>query len=456
MQKESLQPDTYTFVLVLKACSSLKALDEGREVHAKVIQCDSESNIFVGSSLIDMYARCGRMEDAFRVFKNMPTHDVVVWNSMIAGYVKTGQGYKALKFFQEMQKVKLEPDALTFVALLNACASMATLEEGRHLHLQVVQKGLEANLFIGSALVDMYVKCGIIEDAYRVFCNLQVHDVVSWSSMITGYVRYGQGEKALELFHQMQKEQVKPDSITFVSVLNACASTVALETGRHIHAQVLRKGLESDIFVGSSLIDMYAKCGSIEDACKVFNNMPFRNAVSWNAMILGFGMHGLGKNTCQMFEQMCQECAELNDATFVCLLAAFSFTGLVDNGCCCFESMTPIYGISMKAEHYSCMVDLLGRSGCLDEATSLIRTMWCPPHACVWRALLCSCRIHGNVKMGELAAKHLLELDPENASGYVLMSNIYAVAGNWESAHNVQQLRSKRHVYKQQGCSCLR
>jgi pentatricopeptide repeat protein len=259
---------------VLNACASVVALEEGRCIHQQIIQSGCESEVFVGSSLVDMYAKCGSIEEAWRVFKEMPSRNVVTWNAMVLGNVKCDQGQKALELFRQMQQEGVQPDSVTFVAVLNACASMVALEEGRCVHKQIIEYGWDSDVFLSNSLVDMYAKCGSIEEAWRVFNKMPSQDVVTWTTMILGHVQCGQGQKALELFQKMQQEGVQPNSVTFVGVLNACASVVVLEEGRYVHQQIIQSGCESEVSVGSSLVDMHAKSGSMKDAWNVFNKLP--------------------------------------------------------------------------------------------------------------------------------------------------------------------------------------
>ncbi|CAN5972805.1 unnamed protein product [Sphagnum jensenii] len=451
MQQEGIKPAPNTFVGVLNACASEVALEEGRHAHEQIIQSGFESDVFVGSSLINMYTKCGSMEDALRVFKEMPSHDVVSWNALIFGHVKYGQGRKSLELFQQMQLAGVELDPVTFVGVLNACASVVTLEEGRHAHEQIIQSGCESNVFVGSSLVNMYAKCGSLEDAQRVFNRMPVRDVVCCNAMIYGHVKCGQGQKALEVFQLMQQEGLKPDPATFIGVLNACTSVLALDEGRLTHEQVICSGYESDVSVSSSLVDMYAKCGSMEDAWRVFNRMPSHDVVSWTAMIQGHVKCGHGQKALELYQQMQREGVDINDATFVCLLSTCNHASLVYEGLSYFDSMGSVYSISTTVEHYACIVDLLGRSGHLQEALDLIQTMPFQPNAAVWMALLSSCRIHSDVGMGEHIAKQALEADPGNAAGYVLLSNIYAAAGKWDLRANIQQQRKERGMKKNLG-----
>ncbi len=362
-----------------------------------------------------------------------------------------GQHEKTMELFQQMQQEGMTPDRFTFVRVLNSCSSLRALEKGRHVHEQIIQEGCESDVFVRNSLIDMYAKCGAIDDAWKVFNRMTTRTVISWNAMILGHVKCGQGQKALELSQQMQREGVQPDPVTFVGMLNACASVAALEEGRRVHEQIIRSDCESDVFVSCSLVDMYAKCGGIKDAERVFNRMATRDVVSWNAMLVGYAMHGHAKEALEHFESMCQEGIAIDKITFLALLSACNHAGLVDEGLCYFESMHSVYSVSATAEHYACMADLLGRAGHLNKAENLISTMSCKPCVSVWRALLGACRIHGNTEMGERIAKQVVELDPGNTAGYVLLSNIYANAGKWDLVSNIQQQRLARGVKKQPG-----
>ncbi|CAM6025802.1 unnamed protein product [Sphagnum balticum] len=433
-----------------------------------------QEDVSVGNSLVNMYAKCGSMEDAQRVFLKMPSRDVVTWTAMILGHVKCGQGQKALDLFQQMQ----EQDIFVGSSLVDMYVKCGSMEDAQRVfnkipsrdvvtwtamifgfvRCQQGQKALELfqqmqheDVCVGNSLVDMYAKCGSIEDAWRVFNKMPSRDVVTWTTMMLGHLKCGQGQEALELFQQMQKEGVQPNSVTFVGALNACASVAALEEGRCAHERILQSEWHSNIFVGNSLVDMYGKCGSMEDAQRVFNNMPLHDVVSWNAILGGCAMHGHGKEALRHFELMCEEGVKPNDITFVCLLSACGHAGLVDEGLRCFTSMSTVYKISAKLEHYTCTVDLLGRSGRLQEAENMIQALPFRPDGALWMALLGACRIHANVEMGERIAKRVLELEPENASGYVLLSNIYAAAGKRDLCKNIERQRNERGVKKQLG-----
>ncbi|CAK9198006.1 unnamed protein product [Sphagnum troendelagicum] len=410
-------------------------------VHKQLIQSGFESDVFVGSSLVDMYAKCGSIKDAWRVFNKMSSRNVVTWTAMILGHVKCGQGQKALELYEQMQ----QEDVFVGNSLVDMYAKCGSMEDA----WRVFNKMPSRDVVTWTAMILGY--CGNIEDAWRVFNKMPLRNVVTWNAMVLGHVKCGQGQEALKLFQQMQQEGVQPNSVTFVGVLNACASMIALEEGRCVHQHIIRCGWDSDVFVGSSLVDMYAKCGSMEDAWSVFNKMPSRDVVTWTTILGGCAMHGHGKEALKHFERMCEEGVQPDDVTFICLLSACSHAGLVGEGMHCYASMVKDYMISAKLEHYTCMVDLLGRAGHLQEAENMVMAMPCKPHVAVWMALLSACRIHGHVEMAERIAKQILEMEPDNAAVYVLLSDIYAAGGNKHLCQTIEQQRKEKGVKKQPG-----
>eukprot|EP01018_Ginkgo_biloba_P025873 Gb_41753 [translate_table: standard] len=517
MQLAGVNPDPKTFVSVLPACASLAAVEQGMKIHEHIIRSGFQSDIFVQSALVDMYAKCGSIEkarhvfdkmnhrnvvswnsmiagyvqngrvdealslfdkmpardvvswtamiagyaqnghvdEAFKLFQKIPKPNVVSWNAMIAGYAQNGQGEDALNLFRQMKLSGVNPDPKTVASVLPACANLAALEQGMEIHEDIVRSGFQSDVFVESALVDMYAKCGRIEKARYLFDKMHQFNAVSWTAMIAGYVQNGHSDEALKLFRQMQETGAKPESNTFASILPACASLAALEQGMEIHKDIIRCGFQSDVFVGTALVDMYAKCGSIEKARDVFDKMHQRDLVSWNTMIAGYGMHGQGKEALKLFEEMQQSGMNPDHVTLVCVLSACCHAGLVDEGQQYFNCMKKHYHITPAMDHYVCMVDLLGRAGHLDEAQDLINTMPLKPDATMWRCLLGACRVHHNIEVGECVAKRLFDLDPKNAAPYVLLSNIYAAAGRWNDTENVRRMMKDRRIRKTPGCSWI-
>ncbi|KAJ7540625.1 hypothetical protein O6H91_10G023400 [Diphasiastrum complanatum] len=455
MKQEDVRPDNVTFVLLLKACARLAALEQGKQLHSDLIKGGFQSNVIVGSSLVDMYAKCGCTQDARELFNNMSDRDVVSWNAMIAGYAQNGLGKEALALYEQMKQEGVQPDNVTFVLLLKACASLEVLEQGKRLHSDIIKRGFQLDVIVGNTLVDMYAKCGCTEDARELFNNMTERDVVSWNAMIAGYAQNGLGKEALALYEQMKQEGVQPDNVTCVLLLKACACLAALEQGKQIHADIIKRGFQSDVIVGSTLVDMYAKCGCTEDARELFNNMSERNVVSWTAMIAGYAQNGLGKEALALFEQMQREGTKPNEVTYICVLSACAQSRLVDEGRYVFYSMCKNHGVTPTMEHYACMVDLLGRAGCLVDAELFINKMPIQPGSVVWMSLLGAARNHGNVEIGRRAFDRVMKLEPKNAAPYVLLSNIYAAAGRKDELVKIRNEMKDAGVKNMPGCSWI-
>ncbi|GLJ23736.1 hypothetical protein SUGI_0450010 [Cryptomeria japonica] len=456
MKRTGQLADTYTFNFVLKACSALEALEEGRKIHDEIVRVGCESDLYVGNGLVGLYCRCGAMEIARQVFDKMRKRDVVLWNTMIAGYATHGPFEQAVAFFYRMQEESgIKPDTFSFNFVFKACAELSDLEEGKRIHDCVVRSRLGLDIYVGNSLVAMYAKCGNMEVAREIFDSMPDRDVVSWNSIIGGYGNNEECSEALLLFNRMQMEGLKPTRVTMPSVLKALADLAAMQQAKAIHGYVIQRGFDSDVVVGTGLIDLYAKCGSVEIACQVFDKMSKRNVISWSAMIDGYGMHGHGDKALELFVRMEQAGLKPDYVTFVCVLSACSHGGLVDEGWHYFNYMIEYYCIPPREEHYACMVDLLGRAGHLDEAQNFIENIPFEPGVTVWGSLLAACGIHGNIELGEKVAKRVLELDPQNAGRYVLLSNIYAAAGRWDQVIKVRSLMKERMVKKNPGCSLI-
>eukprot|EP01018_Ginkgo_biloba_P003869 Gb_21351 [translate_table: standard] len=525
MQIADIKCNQVTITSLLSACAELRALRQGKEVHNFIMRSGLESDVFVGSVLLGMYARCGSIVDAHGVFEKMSEKDVVSWNLLLSGYVQNGHNDHALNLCHQMQLAGLKPDSVTIATVLSACVKLLDMRHGKNIHSYVIRNGFESDVFVASGLIDMYAKSRSIKNARQVFDKMFQRDVALWNSMIAGYVENGCGEEALKLFQQMQlagvkpnviswntmlagytkngqgfealelfdKMQsagvkpnvitwtsmvtgfaqnghgddalkafcrmqlagVKPNSVTIVSALSACANLAALEQGKDIHAYIIRTGMESDIPVVSALLNMYAKCGSIDNACQLFNKLSEKDTILWNAMITGYAMHGLGEDALSLFNNMKRSGMKPDHFTFIAILSACSHAGLVDEGWLYFDLMKETYLITPSIEHYACMVDLLGRSGQLDEACELINQMPLKPDACVLGALLGACRVHCNVELGEHVAESLFELEPENAGNYVLLSNIYAAAGRWNDAAKVRNMMKEKRLKKRPGYSWI-
>eukprot|EP01018_Ginkgo_biloba_P011341 Gb_31474 [translate_table: standard] len=455
MQRAGFKPDNFTFPFVLKACAGLSALKEAKEIHGHIIRIGFELDIYVRNSLVAVYIKCGSLDIARQLFDRIPIRNVVTWSAIIDGYVQSGHSNEALVLFRKMQLEDVIPNSITIASVLQACAHLAALRRGKQIHGYILRSEVESDVCLETALVDMYARCGKTEIASQVFAKMSQRDVVAWNSMIGGYAQSGHANEAFTHFHKMQLADLIPDSFTVVHVLRACTLIAALQQGKWIHGYTIRRGLDSNVLVGNSLIHMYAKCGSIVIAHHVFDKMRKRDVISWSAMIAGYGMHGHGYEALALFTQMQEAGVKPDYITFICLLSACSHSGLLDEGWQYFDSMIRDYCIIPGVEHYACMVDLLGRSGHLQEALDFIKKMPLEPDVSVWGALLGACRIHNNVELGECVAEHLFELDPEDGGGYVLLSNIYAAGGRWDDVKKVRTLMKDRQLKKTPGCSFI-
>ena len=455
MQLGGFKPNAITYISILNACASAGALEWVKEVHTHAREAGFESDVRVGNALVHMYAKCGSIADAHLAFDKMEERDVVTWNVMIGGLAEHGCGHEAYELFLQMKREGLKPDAFTYASILNACASAGALEWVKEVHTHAREAGFESDVRVGNALVHMYAKCGSIDDARLAFDKMEERDVVTWNVIIGGLAEHGCGHEAYVLFQQMQLEGFKPNAITYMSILNACASAGDLEWVKEVHRHAREAGFESDVRVGNALVHMYAKCGSIADARLTFDKMEERDVVTWNVMIGGLAQHGCGHEALEVFRSMIADGVKPNEISFVAVLSACSHSGLVDEGRRLFLAMTQDYGIEPTVVLCNCMVDVVGRAGHLEEAKLFIDKMPVEPNEATWGALLGACRTYGNVDLGKLAANELLKLEPKDASAYVLLSNIYAAAGKWEEVLWVRTMMQERGIRKEPGRSWI-
>ncbi|KAL0318576.1 UNVERIFIED_CONTAM: Pentatricopeptide repeat-containing protein, chloroplastic [Sesamum angustifolium] len=457
MVEHSVRPDEFTFPSVLKACSKLRALREGEQIHAHIVKLIDGFGCkeFVENSLLYMYACCHRLELARQLFDGMSERSPIAWNSMFAGYVRCGYWAEVVELFQSMLKMGVEFNEVTLITVLTACGKIGDLELGNWIYEYVVANGLMGNDNLITSLVDMYGKCGCVDTARSLFDNMSTRDVVAWSAMISGYSHSNRCKEALALFHDMQKANVEPNEVTMVGVLSSCAFLGALQTGKWVHSYIKKKNLKLTINLGTTLVDFYAKCGCPDRAIEVFKEAPYKNVWTWTALIQGLASNGRGKSALEFFNMMRQEKVEPNDVTFIGILAACSHAGLVDEGRGYFFSMSRDFGIEPRIEHYGCVVDMLGRAGMIEEAYEFIKNMPIKPNAVIWRTLLASCRVHKLVEIGEEALKHALRLEPAHSGDYILLSNLYASVGRSDDAARLRDEMKTHGIKKSPGCSYI-
>ena len=372
----------------------------------------------------------------------------VSWTALITAYMDAGRFQEAVGVARNEFASGMRPDGFTAVRVLTACARVTDLVTGEAVWRLAEQEGIAGSVFVATAALDLYVKCGEMEKAREVFDRMQDKDVVAWSAMVGGYASNGLPREALELFFAMQAEGMRPDCYTVVGALSACTRLGALDLGRRAVGMLRWDEFLDNPVLGTALIDMYAKCGSTAEAWMVFQQMTKRDIIVWNAMILGLGMTGHEKIAFALVGQMEKSGMALNDNTFIGLLCSCTHTGLVKDGRRYFHNMTQSYRISPRVEHYGCMVDLLSRAGLLEEAHQLIEDMPMQANAVIWGALLGGCKIHRDAGLAEHAWKQLIPLEPWNSGNYVMLSNIYSNSGRWEDAAKLRLEMKARGVEK--------
>ncbi|KAK9153525.1 hypothetical protein Sjap_001005 [Stephania japonica] len=481
-------PNKFTFPFLIKAASELAAKRVGMAVHGMAVKGSFDCDVFVLNALIHFYASCGDLVQGYKVFSEMPERDVVSWNSMINALAQDGESLeKVFRVFEGMLGEGAKPNDVTMVGVFSACAKTRNLGYGRWFHSFVVKNGIEKSLILNNAMLDMYTKCESLCNAKRVFENMGKKDIVSWTTMLSGYAKMGEfdaarivfnampcqdiaawnalisayeqnghAKEALALFHELLVSKYsKPDEVTLVSSLSACAQLGAAESGSWIHVYMKKHGVKLNCHLTTSLIDMYAKGGCLDKALEVFQSAEKKDVYVWSAMIAAFAMHGRGNDAIDIFKCMQEAMVKPNAVTFTNVLCACSHAGLVEEGRFYFNQMLPKYGVVPQVKHYSCMVDILGRGGFLEEAIELIEKMPFVPGASVWGALLGSCRTYGTIEQAEHAFSHLIELEPRNHGAYVLMSNIYAKFGMWDGVSRLRKHMKEFGIKKEPGCSSI-
>ncbi|XP_047336131.1 pentatricopeptide repeat-containing protein At3g12770-like [Impatiens glandulifera] len=456
MQFLSVSPDCFTLPPLLKACSGLPSLQLGQIVHAHIFRHGFESDVFVQNGLVSLYTKCQRIKLARIVFDGLLNHKTIVsWTSMISGYAQNDQPLDAVKIFHEMRRMDVvNPDHVTLVSVLRAYADLEDLENGKSLHGFVIKTGFEFELDLKIGLTAMYAKCGQVMTAKSLFDQVELPNVILWNAMISGFAKNSYPEEAMKYFKRMIITSTIPDSITVRSAILACSQMGSLEQARWIDNYVM-KLYKDDIFVRTGLIDMYAKCGNVELARNVFNSTIEKDVVVWTAMIVGYGLHGYGKEAIDLFQTMKRVGVRANDVTFIGLLTACNHAGLVNEGWRFFHSMKEEFGIEPRHQHYACVVDILGRAGFLDKAYEFISKMPIEPGVSVWGALLSGCKIYRYVELGEYAAEKLFAIDPVNTGHYVQLSNLYASARMWNGVGKIRVLMKEMGLEKDVGYSMI-
>ncbi|XP_012852998.1 PREDICTED: pentatricopeptide repeat-containing protein At2g03880, mitochondrial isoform X1 [Erythranthe guttata] len=450
MQTRKIWADSITYTELVKCCIANADIRQGRRVHQHVFANGYEPKTFLKNTLVNMYVKFNLLDEAHLLFDQMLERNVVTWTTMIAAYSNSEHKYKALEMLIMMLRDGVRPNMYTYSSVLRACEGLTNLKQ---LHCCIIKVGLELDVFVRSAVIDIYSKWGEVKSALSIFDEMVTSDLVVWNSVIGGFAQNSEGDEALNLYMRMRRSGFGADQSTLTSVLRGCTSLALLELGRQVHVHVIK--FDRDLVLNNALLDMYCKCGSLEDASFVFTRMAVKDVISWSTMIIGLAQNGYSRKALDLFDKMKSSGAKPNHITILGVLFACSHAGLVKEGDYYFKSMKKLFGIDPGREHYGCMVDLLGRAGKVEEAIELINEMKCEPDAVTWRTLLGACRVHRKMDLAEYAAKRVLSLDSHDAGTYILLSNIYANTQRWEDVENLRKSMKNVGIQKEPGCSWI-
>ncbi|CAA7402800.1 unnamed protein product [Spirodela intermedia] len=455
MQLEGFLPNEITLTSVLKASAGLEDIDLGKCLHAYVTKRGHISDSFAGTALVDMYSKCSEIKDAEHAFMVVRGRSLVSFNALISGYCLMGDHERAMLAYINLLKQAMRPDPLTLTGLLCSCSSKA-LGEGSQAHCHAIKLGFDSDISLGNSLVGFYAKCGLTDCAVEAFGSVIEPNSVAWAGIISCLVKNDEGEKALQYFKTMHMFWERADEFSTSAVIKVLADWAAAEQGKHLHTLVIKMGLESAVFVATGLVDMYCKCGMVEDSFKVFVSMSLRNDVAWNVMITGLGHNGRCTKSLELFHEMVDIGVTPNAVTFIGVLAACNHAGLVDEGRSYFDLMGSRFGISPSIEHYTCMVSLLARTGRFHEAELLMNACSSLPDPVMWRSFLASCRVRRSEERPSRASKERLLSAPDVcSSSYVLLSNLFAEEGLWPEVAEIRSSMRELGMSKEPGCSWI-
>ncbi|KAI3858498.1 hypothetical protein MKX03_018795 [Papaver bracteatum] len=434
--------------LELKSCDiecfsllqSCKCMKDFKQVHAHILKLETDARREGHLLTVCAMSEWSSMDYACSIFRNISDPGVFEFNTMIRGYVKDSNPVKAILLYQEMHQKGVKPDNFTYPFLLKACSYLSAIIEGLQLHGHAYKFGFGSDLYVQNSLINLYGKCGEMQSCFKVFENMDQVNIASWSSLIGSHAKMGFWNEGLRLFSEMNKEgSWRADESTLVSVLSCCTNLGSLDSGRSTHGFLLRNVSELNVIVQTSLIDMYVKCGSIEKGLFLFENMQRRNQLSYTVIISGLSVHGRAEEALKIFGDMLNEGLTPDEIVYVGVLSACSHGGLVDEGLKLFKKMRFEHQIVPTVQHYGCLVDLLARAGKIDEAVEFIKKMPKKPNNVIWRSLLSSCKVHEHLETAEIASEKLSELDLNNTSDSVLLSNTYAKTHRWEDLAKVRK-----------------
>ncbi|XP_073129214.1 pentatricopeptide repeat-containing protein At3g05340 [Henckelia pumila] len=450
--------DHVSLTSVLWAChgSGTESVRIVKMIHTLVISCGYGKEISVGNALMTSYFRCLASVQGVTVFYEMEERNVITWTAVISGLAQNEFYDESLKLFADMyHSAVVSPNHLTYLTALMACSGLQTHKEGAQVHGVVWKLGMQSDICIQSALMDMYSKCSRVEEAWLIFESGEIFDEVSVTVMLTGFAQNGFEEEAIRMFVKMVNVGAKLDPNMVSAILGVCGIDAAWGLGVQVHTSVIKEGFTSNVFVSNGLINMYAKCAELEESVKVFDSMPQKNQVSWNSMIAAFAQHGNALKALHFYDEMNSKGVEPTQVTFLSLLHVCSHAGLVHKGMEFLKSMETTYGMHPRPDHYACIIDMLGRAGLIKEAKNFIEMLPVKPDVLVWQALLGACSIYGDIDTGEYAADQLAEAAPDSPAPYISMANIYSSRERWkERAHTIKKMK-ERGIAKEMGISWI-
>ncbi|KAI5064660.1 hypothetical protein GOP47_0021330 [Adiantum capillus-veneris] len=426
MKVDMVDPDACTFLCCLKACCNIRDLERGQEIHAEIVQEGLEGELYLHSALVDIYAKCGSMDEAQDIFDEVTERDVVSWNVLITGYSERGLAAKVLIFSEQMEFDGVLPSPVTYVCCLAACGNLGFISQGQEIHGRTVKEGVDVESHVGSALIDMYARFGLLSEAKEAFQKLRARDAVSWTSLITAYADAGLADESLDCLEQMMSEGVTPDSITYCCCLKACGSSVSVGRAQRLHNLIEVEGHDENLHVCSSLVDVYAKCGLLEEAADLFEELPIQDVILWNSLLAGYAFRGDSNQVVCLVNRMISRGIIPNDITSLNVLIGCSHAGLIDDGLQLFCVMKEGFHIPDTTNHYTAIVDLVARAGQLDEAVAIMESMYLEPDAAGWTAILAACQNLGNVELARQAFDFAMDMDDTQTALFILMSKCYS------------------------------
>lgn len=456
MDQGDFQPNEFIFGSAFSACNSLLKPEFGRQIHGLCLKFGYNKNNFSGSSLCDMYAKSGFLSSAVAAFCQIEKPDLVSWNVIIAGLANHGNCDEALSFFIRMRHLNVSPDETTARYLLCGFTNPSTLNQGMQIHSYIIKMGFHSDVQVGNILLTMYAKSSNLQDAYNTFEEMRPNkNLVSWNAILSACLQHNEPMEVFRLFKILLLSDMDPDYITLTTVIGAYAEIASLEMANQIHCYTFKLGLVQDVSVSNGLIDLYTKCGSLDIASCLFDDIEVPDVFSWSTLIVGYAQFGYAKEALRLYSRMRSFGVKPDEVTVVGVLTACSHVGLVDEGWKLYRTMEKEHGIVPTKEHDACMVDLLSRAGCLQEAKDFVLKLVRDPGIVVWKTLLAACKTYKDVEIGKWVAESILRLEPSNSAALVLLARIYASLGNWEEVARLRGSMKEQGVRKVPGQSWI-